>query len=244
MHHTRGNLSGASEMREMNMKPCSESGQRFGRLTTLATDFSLPSPSGKRYRVVVCECDCGTVKVMQMRRLKNGTARSCGCFHRERAGRHLRGLGTKHGYSRHLLYHIWKGIIQRCTNPRNSGYPSYGGRGIGICNEWRKDAGAFVRWALQNGWAPGLQIDRIDNDGGYNPANCHFVTPKRNSQNTRANVEVTAWGERKCIHEWARDSRCAVAVSALRSRLKQGISPEEAISSPARTLTELRRLTK
>ena len=229
----------------MNMQPCSEPGRRFGRLNTLASDFSLPDGTGRRYRVVVCQCDCGTVKVMQVRRLKNGTARSCGCLHREQVAKQLTDLWTRHGYARHPLYYvIWKGIVQRCTNPHNKSYPDYGGRGIGICKEWREDGGTFVRWALQNGWAPGLDIDRIDNDGDYSPGNCRFVTRRQSNQNTRANVEVSAWGERKCVREWARDSRCMVKVSALRSRLKRGYSPEEAMSSPPRTLPKLRRLSK
>ena len=74
----------------------------------------------------------------------------------------------------------------RCERPKTRSYVHYGGRGIFVCEEWRQDAGAFVRWAMANGWAVGLQIDRIDNDGPYTPANCRFVPAKVNAANKRA----------------------------------------------------------
>ena len=83
------------------------------------------------------------------------------------------------------LYSTFVGMKQRCHNPNHDHYHYYGGRGIRICDEWRTDFEAFFQWAISNGYEPGLQIDRIDNDVGYFPYNCRFVTPAENAQNKR-----------------------------------------------------------
>lgn len=101
------------------------------------------------------------------------------------------------------LFALWQTIKQRCCNPKRSNYDRYGGRGITVCDEWLK-AENFVRWALNNGYKKGFQLDRIDNSKGYNPVNCHWVTAKQNSQNTRRNVTLTIKGLTNCVSEWAR----------------------------------------
>lgn len=81
------------------------------------------------------------------------------------------------------LYHI----IRRCTDPSFKGYQNYGGRGIGVCQEWRDDPESFVTWAKASGWEMGLQIDRIDNNGDYTPENCRWTTSQNNNRNRRNN---------------------------------------------------------
>lgn len=92
-----------------------------------------------------------------------------------------------HGYTRrhkmHPLYTIWRGLLIRCYHPQRKDYQRYGNRGIQVCNTWRDDAGVFIDWALANGWREGLQIDRIDNNGNYEPGNCRFVTLIENARN-------------------------------------------------------------
>lgn len=83
------------------------------------------------------------------------------------------------------VYSIWGMLIQRCHNPKNKNYKDYGLRGIYVCDEWRSDSGAFIRWALENGYKEGLQIDRINNNEGYTPENCRFVTHSINVLNRR-----------------------------------------------------------
>lgn len=97
------------------------------------------------------------------------------------------------------LYDVWKAMGYRCYNPNHSNYKNYGGRGVTVCDEWRKGFSQFREWAIPL-WGPGLQIDRIDNDGNYEPANCRFVTRKENCRNKRTNVlnpalvrEIRAW---------------------------------------------------
>jgi len=92
----------------------------------------------------------------------------------------------RHGLSHTPIYHVWKTMRQRCFNPFHANYKHYGGRGITICNEWDSPT-AFMRWAIANGYEPGLTIERVDNDKNYDPVNCVFVTQKINNSNRRYN---------------------------------------------------------
>lgn len=82
------------------------------------------------------------------------------------------------------LYDVFQSMKKRCYTPRHRSYSRYGGRGIVICDIWLQNPNAFYSWALDNGYSPGLQIDRIDNDGPYEPDNCRFATPAQNQHNT------------------------------------------------------------
>lgn len=99
------------------------------------------------------------------------------------------------------LYSVWKTMIHRCENPKRAKYADYGARGIMVCAEWH-DPIEFIKWAFGNGYHTGLQVDRIDNDGNYEPKNCRFVTPKQNSRNRRNTRYLTLFGETKSIAEW------------------------------------------
>lgn len=147
-------------------------GQRFGSLVVLGLDGHY----GKR-RHWRCVCDCGNEKVLSTNRLKQGTI-SCGC----KKGQH--GAKVKHK----RLYRIFTGMKSRCYNPNATGYARWGGRGITICDEWRYDFFAFHDWAMANGYADGLTIDRIDNDGNYCPENCRWATKAEQNRN-KSNVK-------------------------------------------------------
>ena len=122
----------------------------------------------------------------------------------KRNGHYHHNGNQKHGLYRAniALWNTWQTMIGRCENPNRPKYKDYGGRGIKVCEEW-KAAQNFAHWALENGYKPGLQIDRIDNNGDYCPKNCRFVTPKENSRNRRNTKFLTLDGETKCITEWA-----------------------------------------
>jgi hypothetical protein len=109
----------------------------------------------------------------------------------------------KHGLFRgnEELFNVWHTMKSRCENQKRGNYGRYGGRGIEVCDEWHI-AENFVKWAIKNGYRRGLQLDRINNDGNYNPDNCRWVTPKQNSRNTRRNQFLTIHGETKCVSEW------------------------------------------
>jgi hypothetical protein len=93
----------------------------------------------------------------------------------------------EHGYSQHPVYFIWKAMRQRCNNPKAQRYKDYGGRGIKVCSEWN-DPINFIEWAFQQGYQPLLKLtlDRIDNDGNYEPSNCRFVPQSINNLNQRS----------------------------------------------------------
>jgi hypothetical protein len=159
----------------MSMKALDMIGQRFGRLLVLRRDANRGSNAGW-----LCQCDCGNIKVIRGCDLRHGQhTRSCGCWRRENIGNRRR----THGMSKTRIYKIWESMIQRCEYPRHVWWHRYGGRGISVCAEWRNSAKAFIDWALANGCQPGLEIDRTNNDGNYEPANCRFVSPSVNQRN-------------------------------------------------------------
>ena len=94
-------------------------------------------------------------------------------------------MNRKHGYKSHPLYPVWSAMKTRCLNKNHRDYKYYGGRGITVCKDWINSAENFINWALSSGWVPGLQIDRENNDCGYHPDNCRFVTRLVNARNTR-----------------------------------------------------------
>ena len=191
-------------------------GQRFGRLTVLGRAPDRIKPSGKHSKMWKCKCDCGNIKIISRSSLVSGDTISCGCYHKE----HIHEYGKTHGLSKDRLYKKWSGIIQRCTNPNNEHYYMYGGRGITICEEWRKDFYSFYSWAIANGYEEGLTIDRIDNNNGYYPENCRWANLETQANNTRRNHYITHNNETKTLTQWARLAE--VNVETLRYRVNHG----------------------
>lgn len=109
---------------------------------------------------------------------------------------------NRHGLSHHPLNAIWRSMRRRCNNPSNASYQRYGANDIHVCEEWNNFE-TFYNWAISNGWAAGLSIDRIDNSRGYSPDNCRFVTVKDQSRNRTTNVWITVNGITKLQLEWA-----------------------------------------
>lgn len=128
------------------------------------------------------------------------------------------------------IYRVWYQMRNRCKAPGNPQYKDYGGRGISICSEW-DDYPTFERWALANGYKPGLVFDREDNNGNYTPENCRWVTHSVSSTNRRSTRFVTIHGETKSYMDWSKDSRCRVPYMTLRHRLRSGWLPECALST-------------
>lgn len=113
-------------------------------------------------------------------------------------------MRKSHGKQPARLYRIWSNMKSRCTNPNADNYSFYGGRGIMVCTEWRDDFIPFRDWAIANGYADNLTLDRIDNDGDYCPSNCRWETHLRQCNNTRRNHMLTFQGKTHTISEWAR----------------------------------------
>ncbi len=153
-------------------------GQRYNRLLVIAYAPDYIAPNGKHFTNCLCKCDCGKLHSVRACSLRSGLVKSCGCISREKSGAHLRKHGLSH---RDPLYSTWKGMRQRCRDPKTKCYHRYGGRGISVCAEW-DDFTKFRSWALEHGWHRGLQIDRIDGNGNYSPENCRIVTCKENNE--------------------------------------------------------------
>lgn len=152
------------------------SGQKFNKLTVI-------SFAGIKRNLATwnCLCDCGATTVKVGCEMVRGKVGSCGCLRRPQAA----SLGFKEGMSEHPLYNVWRGMVERCKNKKADNYSYYGGRGISVCQEWANTSYGFIKWALSNGWSPGLKIDRKDNYKGYSPENCRFVTHSQNCRNKR-----------------------------------------------------------
>lgn len=132
------------------------------------------------------------------------------------------------------LYFAWYAMKQRCSNPKEASYRNYGGRGIRVCSEWKNSFQAFYDWAIEKGgYKPGLTVERINNNGHYSPRNCAFVTKGKQAINRRTCNMITAFGETKCLLEWVRDKRCKTGRGGLDSRIKKGMDPEKAITTPS-----------
>lgn len=131
----------------------------------------------------LCRCDCGNIKVINGKLLRNKHTVSCGC-HRANI---LATSGFKHGLKNTKLYDVWEGMKQRCSNPKHTGYKYYGARGIKVCKEWKDNFKIFYEWATNNGYKQGLSIDRIDVNGDYTPSNCRWVTMAEQNKNKRKN---------------------------------------------------------
>lgn len=159
---------------------------RYGRLVVIKKAKIKP----KSHARWICKCDCGTIKEVNGRYLREGKIKSCGCHKRDQTIKR----NTKHGKSKSKLYNVWCTIKQRCNNPKSEFYHRYGGRGIKVCDEWN-DYKPFYFWAIKNGYDESLTIDRIDNDGNYEPNNCRWATIKQQSNNRSNNNVLTINGE-------------------------------------------------
>ena len=179
-------------------------GQRFGRLVVVGLH-----PTNTRKTYWVCQCDCGNMKVVRSDSLQCGAIRSCGCLKKEQDKKNLvlgngrrkfAETGVKVGGTR--LYYTWQGMKSRCYDEHDARYDRYGGRGIKICDEWKDDFMAFRSWALSNGYADDLTIDRIDNDGDYCPDNCRWATHKEQSRNRSSNINIKIGNSTRTLTEW------------------------------------------
>lgn len=212
-------------------------GQVFGRRTVLGPEFYVRLSVPRSLKYVVCECSCGNVDAVEGQCLLEGRSQSCGCISDEvfvqKNSWHAQGIDrNRHGDSRggnFALHRTWIGMRRRCRP--GSKYIGYSGRGITVCDEWHVYEN-FKVWSLANGYRPGLSIDRIDNDGNYEPGNCRWTTPIVQMNNTRWNRWIDAFGERKTASQWSRDSRCVPTYEGLRARLNDGLTPEQALTMP------------
>lgn len=175
-------------------------GERFGMWVVLAE-----SGRNKQYhRMVECLCDCGNIKRVNIENLKRGGSKSCGCQR-----------GEEHGKSSTNTYFVWQAMKARCSNPSNKQWADYGGRGIAVCPEWKN---SFETFLSDMGDCPEKYcIDRIDNDKGYGPDNCKWVTRLENNSNKRNTILLEYNGEKLPLKTWA--NKIGMNHSTLRKRI-------------------------
>lgn len=150
-------------------------GNKYNRLTVVSY-LGMKSDGYRNRPYLLCLCDCGAEVELNASLVEKGKTKSCGCLQREKA----REAKTKHGLSDDILYNAWSNIRQRCFNKNKNDYKHYGGRGVTVCDEWNNSFESFYNWSINNGWDKGLEIDRINNDGNYEPSNCQWITQQKN----------------------------------------------------------------
>lgn len=189
---------------------------------TFLTVIGGPRSMGGGTKVQV-RCVCGVEKWIYKSTTRK--VRSCGCLHDRLTGE----AGTSHGLSHTAEYRAWLTMKRRCLDPRNRQYPSYGGRGITVCESWLQSVSRFVS---DMGPRPSRlhQIDRRDNDKGYSPDNCRWVIPKVNCRNRRDNRVLVLDGQARPLAEWAELS--GLKGDTIGARLDAGWPVEQAIRTP------------
>lgn len=188
-----------------------ESGSKFGKLTVIERNF-CKEPKGMKY---YCKCDCGKFISVASINLRVGKTKSCGC---------LKSEGLHHFTTPE--YAVWSAMKQRCNHPLNESYKNYGGRGIKVCDRWNE---SFTNFITDMGIRPSKShsLDRIDNNGSYEPGNCRWATRDIQNNNTRFNRHITYKGETKNITQWALE--LGIRPVLISQRLSRGWGEEKSL---------------
>jgi hypothetical protein len=193
-------------------------GQRFGKLVILKM---LGVEVGAKYPHVhyLVRCDCGNEKAMPVNNVRQGN-RSCGCV-----------APRNNGASLHPLYGTWRNMIDRCYNPAAVGYAGYGGRGISVCDRWRAN---FFHFLDDMGERPrsDMTLDRVNNDGNYEPSNCRWASRTEQAANKREYLRPSAIerdGKKQGLTAWSRDT--GIKYRTIRARSSKGYSADEILST-------------
>lgn len=195
-------------------------GKKFNLLTVV--ERAENSCNGRaRWR---CLCECGNYTVVASSNLINGAVKSCGCLVTSNHS-------FKHNQSKTRLYRIWALMKSRCENPNVKSYEIYGGRGIQVCAEWNNNFESFQEWAKKTGYSDSMTIERIDNDKGYSPENCTWISKSEQSKNRRSCILIEYNGKTQNLTEWCKE--LGIDYKRVNNRMKKlGMPFEVAISKP------------
>ena len=192
-------------------------------LEDLGKMFATENSKGrKRFGLYKCGF-CGKEFRTQTFMVKNGNTKSCGCYKKIKVSESAK----KHGLSHTRLYTIFAKIKSRAYNPKNKRYNDYGGRGITVCDEWKNDFMSFYNWAMSNGYSDELSIDRIDNDGNYEPNNCRWTTKVIQARNQRIQTNNTSGYKGVHFNKIAGKYMAKICVNKKRIHLGYFTTPEE-----------------
>lgn len=200
-------------------------GTKYNRLIVLAK----LGRNKHNQQLYLFHCDCGTDKVIAGYLVKSGNTQSCGCKKVETSREN--GLSKRYREDwEDRPFNILQGMKSRCYNVNDKNYANYGGRGIEICSEWLEDFQAFMQWVRASNYSKDLSIDRIDNDGNYEPNNCRWATMKEQSNNTRFNRTISINGVIKNATQWAEIS--GINVTTILFRLNSGWDSRDLLNEP------------
>jgi len=136
-----------------------------------------------------------------------------------------------HGMYETPIYHKWENMKQRCLNPKHPSYHNYGGRGITLCNGWENFLN-FYEWSINNNYSDSLELDRINNNGNYEPNNCRFISHQANNNNKRSNQSLSYCGKEYSLKDLA--NKFNINPTTLKTRLFKGWDLEKSIKEPIR----------
>lgn len=202
-------------------------GTVFSRLTVI----DRCQNHGKKVSYL-CVCSCGKERQIAGVSLKNGVTKSCGCLSKELVAKRAVVLMTTHGGSSKPEYKVWQAMLLRCHKTTCKDFKRYGARGISVCERWRN---SFENFIDDMGYrlAKNYSLDRIDNNGNYEPGNCRWTTPTIQGNNKRSNRILVFNGEAKTVAEWSRHLK--MPIKMLYDRVSQGWVASDALSTPKRT---------
>jgi hypothetical protein len=205
-------------------------GMRFERLVVLRRGDNARAKGGGVTRWQ-CRCDCGNETLSNSSDLRGGKSTSCGCLQRERMSEAAKVSSRTHGLTDTPEWRSWSAMLSRCYNPAATGYERYGGRGIGVCVQWRH---SFENFFSDMGKRPTLNhtLDRIEQNGNYTPDNCRWATKEEQGGNRRDNTLIEIDGKSMTVPAAIRAYGSPVGVSSIKKRLAKGWNHKDALTKP------------
>lgn len=197
-------------------------GQKFGRLTL------IKRVENNKFNQVQwkCRCDCGKEVIVKAYSLTTGQTKSCGCLKKEQ--NYINIAKVKHNMTNTRLYNIWRDMKSRCLNPNNKRHKFYFDKGITVCDEWKNDFMNFYNWAINNGYRDNLTIDRINNNGNYEPKNCRWATITEQNNNQSNNIRIKYNESEYTLSELSKIYN--IKRATLYDRIKRGWTIDEALN--------------
>lgn len=214
------------ERNKMRAKYNNESwlGKKFGTLSIVGFEHKENS------WYWLCKCECGSEKLYNPYKVINGTTKSCGCGKITRCREMTQKYRVKHSGRKERLYHIWRGMKDRCHNPQSRDYEHYGAKGVEVCAEWLNDYATFRKWALNNGYENHLTIDRINPYGNYEATNCRWLSLSLQNRNKRKTRKIELNGREIPLVEVC--EQYGLKYVTVYARIyRRGIPPEQALFS-------------